>query len=207
MKMRRSIASEIRRGRRPQGTELTVADLGRELSDGEGFGPVSPIDVGRRVWVREYGLVMENDEQRDRRLGGLRRNVSARVASRCRRHPEILAETGHFRYELDARDDLIIRATRAGRAAARAAASADRSQFDWWDVLFGDLTGEGWDPVPPQVVGALTEAPIVSDDSSIDDDGEWHVGRAWWYPNYMIDDPVAVVAERGWVRFQNAENA
>lgn len=62
------IRSELRRGSRPQGSELTSTDLGRALSIGEGFGVVRPFDLGKRVWHREHGLVMENTEQRDARV-------------------------------------------------------------------------------------------------------------------------------------------
>jgi len=63
----RVISDEIRRGARPQGAELTEADLGCLLSWLEGFGTVKPFDLGKRVWLKPFGLVMENAEQRDRR--------------------------------------------------------------------------------------------------------------------------------------------
>jgi len=69
--MRPSIADLIRRGHRPQGAEITAQDIGRPIGFlTEGFGPVLEIDVGKRVYVREYGTCMENNEQRDRRLAG-----------------------------------------------------------------------------------------------------------------------------------------
>lgn len=45
---------------------LTEGDVGCELP--ENFGAVQPIDVGKRVVQRRYGLCMENNEQRDERL-------------------------------------------------------------------------------------------------------------------------------------------
>jgi hypothetical protein len=33
-----------------------------------GFGQILPVDVGRRVWMNDGYPVMENTEQRDRRL-------------------------------------------------------------------------------------------------------------------------------------------
>jgi hypothetical protein len=63
------IRAEIQTGVRPQGSELIVADLGRPLSISEGFGKVLPGDVGKRVWHRTYGFVIENNEQRDQRKG------------------------------------------------------------------------------------------------------------------------------------------
>ena len=61
------IAQELSKGDRLQGTELTSADVGRLLSYGGGFGLVRHFDVGKRVWYKPYGLVMENNAQRDRR--------------------------------------------------------------------------------------------------------------------------------------------
>jgi len=61
------ISDEIRRGRRAQGQELTEADLCDLLSWLDGFGPVRRFDLGKRVWLKPYGIVMENSEQRDKR--------------------------------------------------------------------------------------------------------------------------------------------
>jgi len=71
---RQSIAAAIRTGSRPQGTELTVADVGREF--GEEFGKVGVHDIGKRVWLKSYGIVMENAEQRDARKGGFTSGLS-----------------------------------------------------------------------------------------------------------------------------------
>lgn len=60
----KTIVAEINRGLRAQGAELTEADIGKGLGY---FGRVLPIDVGKRVWLKESGLVMENNEQRDAR--------------------------------------------------------------------------------------------------------------------------------------------
>lgn len=62
----KTIAPEIQSGRRRQGAELRLGDVGRLLS--EDFGEVMPIDVGKRVWLKDYGLVMENNQQRDARI-------------------------------------------------------------------------------------------------------------------------------------------
>lgn len=67
MKVRIDIRSELRRGLRPQGSELTEADVGRLLSLMEGFGVVQRGDIGKRVWHYEWGLAMENNLQRDNR--------------------------------------------------------------------------------------------------------------------------------------------
>lgn len=63
--IRYTIRDEITKKIRTQGMELTQADIGRQL--GEGFGHVVAGDVGKRVWVKSFGLSMENDAQRDAR--------------------------------------------------------------------------------------------------------------------------------------------
>lgn len=60
---RGTVRDELARGERVQGARLREADVGRQL--GEGFGQVLLADVGKRVWLRAEGLVMENAAQRD----------------------------------------------------------------------------------------------------------------------------------------------
>ncbi len=62
------IKTEIESGKRPQGSPLTKADVGREL--GDSFGRVFASDIGKRVFCRpNCGLQMENNAQRDARMG------------------------------------------------------------------------------------------------------------------------------------------
>jgi hypothetical protein len=78
--MRTPILYQIKKGERRQGAELTKKDIGC-LFDLAGFGKVLPIDVGKRVWARSYGIAMENDEQRDaRKLQGMKENDDYRKA-------------------------------------------------------------------------------------------------------------------------------
>lgn len=54
----------------------------------------------------------------------------------------------------------------------------------------------GWEIVPPEVLGALTEGTILSDEVLRDTDGEIVlVGRCFWHANYMIDDPIDLFSE------------
>ena len=62
---KRSIEDELLMGVRRGGSELAPSDVGRHLA--YGFGRVLEIDVGKRVWRRSWGFVMENNEQRDTR--------------------------------------------------------------------------------------------------------------------------------------------
>ena len=65
--MKPVISDQIRNGIRPQGAELTEEDLGCGISYLEGFGFVRQYDLGKRIWLKPYGIVMENTEQRDKR--------------------------------------------------------------------------------------------------------------------------------------------
>lgn len=72
---------------------------------------------------------------------------------------------------------------------------------DWWK-LFEDKCGNGWGIVEPEWIGALTDAPIVTDEYTFTDDEKHEVtGRVWWFPNYMVEDPVETLLERGRVVF------
>lgn len=68
MNKSRPIVEEIRAGLRAQGSELTETDVGRRMAYFQGFGVVLPLDVRKRVWLKAFGFVMENNEQRDDRV-------------------------------------------------------------------------------------------------------------------------------------------
>ena len=45
--------------------------------------------------------------------------------------------------------------------------------------------------VPPEDIGALTAAPILSDEIVRDDDGRLTAaGRVYWYPDYAVRDEI-----------------
>lgn len=61
--------------------------------------------------------------------------------------------------------------------------------------------------VLPEQIGALTSAPIFTDDLDIDDDGKVaYVGDVFWYPNYMLIDPWEELKNKGYVVFEPEEN-
>jgi hypothetical protein len=60
----------------------------------------------------------------------------------------------------------------------------------------------GWSLVRPEDIGALTGAPILSEDLDTDDHGHVrNVGQVYWYPEYDVRDPVAQLLEHGYVEF------
>jgi hypothetical protein len=82
------------------------------------------------------------------------------------------------------------------------------------DLAFmADLLEEtGWQPngqlmaVNPEDIGALTEAPILTDDRTIEDDGSTTVhGKVWWYPNYMVKNFATEMINTGKTEFTSAE--
>lgn len=73
----------------------------------------------------------------------------------------------------------------------------------------------GFDPYDLQVlserhyesIGALTSAPILATEVGIDDAGNLdEIGEIWWYPNYMIENPVREIL-KGEAVFQASANA
>lgn len=57
----------------------------------------------------------------------------------------------------------------------------------------------GWDSINPEHIGALTDSLIISDEIEYDDRGEEVVegGRVYWHPNYMVEDPIQTLLEKG----------
>ena len=54
----------------PAGTYYTIKESDVDLDFGDNFGTVCKCDVGKRVYKKSYGLVMENNEQLAKRRGG-----------------------------------------------------------------------------------------------------------------------------------------
>ena len=64
-------------------------------------------------------------------------------------------------------------------------------------------TGNGWAIGDGNYFGHMTDAPMITDDMSVEDDGDVVVyGTLWWFPNYMVEDPVATLRDRGEVIFR-----
>lgn len=60
-------------------------------------------------------------------------------------------------------------------------------------------------PINPEDVGALTDAPILSDDVAYADDGKPIVmGNVWWYPSYECFNFAEELATAGEVIFSKA---
>jgi hypothetical protein len=58
-------------------------------------------------------------------------------------------------------------------------------------ALLEDHLCGGWEMVPPEDIGALTAAPILSDEIARDDSGRLtDAGRVYWYPDYAVRDEI-----------------
>jgi hypothetical protein len=63
----------------------------------------------------------------------------------------------------------------------------------------------GLEWIAPEEIGALTNAPILSDDVERDDYGNLlSVTTLYWFPNYQILSEVRELYERGYVEFELA---
>jgi hypothetical protein len=57
--------------------------------------------------------------------------------------------------------------------------------------------------VPPEDIGALTAAPILSDEIVRDDNGRVvEAGRVYWYPDYAVRDEIEGLRDRLLLLFQ-----
>ena len=104
-----------------------------------------------------------------------------------------------------ARGDLEIRLNRNGRRHF----TDIREQRDTFGInaalyaLLEDHLCGGWEMVPPEDIGALTAAPILSDEISRDDQGSvTQAGRVYWYPDYQVRDEIDEIRRNHVLLFQ-----
>jgi len=70
-------------------------------------------------------------------------------------------------------------------------------------ALLEDHLCSGWEMVPPEDIGALTAAPILSDEVVRDDEGRLtEAGRVYWYPDYQVRDEIEEIREHLLLVFQ-----
>jgi hypothetical protein len=64
----------------------------------------------------------------------------------------------------------------------------------------------GWTMLRPEDVGALTDAPILSEDVDTDDQGNVRsVGIVYWYTEYEVRDPVEQLLQNHFIIFRRGE--
>jgi hypothetical protein len=76
------------------------------------------------------------------------------------------------------------------------------------ETLLEDHLGNGWEMVPPEDIGALTSAPILSDEVERDQEGGIaDVGRVYWYPEYQVCDEIEELRRKHVVVFRGVPPA
>ena len=64
-------------------------------------------------------------------------------------------------------------------------------------ALLEDHLCNGWELVPPEDIGALTAAPILSDEIVRDEEGRIvEAGRVYWFPDYAVRDEIEELHEK-----------
>jgi hypothetical protein len=117
---------------------------------------------------------------------------------------------GYLKFEKRG-DNLYISATREGKAEARELMDNRRGIIQNLSDMLEPALGNGWNWIPPEDIGALTDAPIISEDGFIADNGTWEVHpdvkrpRVYAHMNYAVEDPIETWAAGGTVRFDGAE--
>lgn len=72
--------------------------------------------------------------------------------------------------------------------------------------LLEDWLCNGWEWLAPEEIGALTSAPILSDEVERDDFGKIvKLGRVYWFPNYAVECELETMLAEGEVFFPAAQ--
>lgn len=90
---------------------------------------------------------------------------------------------------------------------------AKRDAGDWdhhyaeSDLLEWHL-GNGWERLAPEEIGALTSCEVIlSEEADRDDHGNLtKVGRVYWHPNYMVEDLIDTILEKGEIVLTGADS-
>jgi hypothetical protein len=70
-------------------------------------------------------------------------------------------------------------------------------------ALLEDHLCNGWEMLPPEDLGALTAAPILSDEIVRDEQGRLvEAGRVYWYPDYAVRDEIEEIRTKSAIVFQ-----
>ena len=72
--------------------------------------------------------------------------------------------------------------------------------------ILEDWLCNGWEFVLPENIGALTDAPILTDEIIYGDLGTVeYIGNVWWFTNYAIENEVETLLKKGKVVFSLAK--
>jgi hypothetical protein len=106
----------------------------------------------------------------------------------------------------DVDGNLVIKLTKSGKNKELKDYLLSLSDNDALSELLDYELCNGWDMIYPEEIGALTDAPILSDDAQYNDDGEliW-CDNVYWYPDYQVLSPVEELFKYDQVVFQKGE--
>lgn len=76
-----------------------------------------------------------------------------------------------------------------------------------WDLMEGYI-GNGWSVIDANQTGDMTDAPMICDDFTVEDNGDEVVyGNVWAFLNYQVEDPLETLRDKGEVVFQRLHEA
>ena len=104
-------------------------------------------------------------------------------------------------------DNLYLEPDEDDIAVAMEAVAEQTTHQVFWDLL-EPLVCNGWMWIPPEAIGALTDAPILSEDFTLTDSGEYvpasDAARVFWHRAYETENPVVTWSEGRAVVFTGA---
>lgn len=107
--------------------------------------------------------------------------------------------------------NLSVSLTSEGRRELREMRGADKTENEIWSELIEQHSCNGsYCMLPPEATGSLTDAPMIGDNIEWDDEHTYVVNddaKVWWFPNYMIQDPLSIMLKEKRVIFTSAENS
>lgn len=120
-----------------------------------------------------------------------------------------MIEKGEFvNLEINEYGNLVMSITKEGKKYARELLEEDGVSSDdaLWAMLEDHLSN-GWDWILPERIGALTSAPIFSNDCIEDDHGDIiSIGHVWGYMDYMLYNPIKQMLKRGSIVLTKGED-
>jgi hypothetical protein len=73
---------------------------------------------------------------------------------------------------------------------------------DFMNEVFEHQLCNGWEWIRPEEIGALTDAPILSNTVKRDEDGKLvNCDRVYWFPDYAVESPIRTLYNDGKVVF------
>lgn len=76
----------------------------------------------------------------------------------------------------------------------------DRGDFGTLYELTESYWTNGWGVHCADVLGQMSECPVIAKESYIEDDGSTTLqGKVWYHPNYMVESMILTILEKGFI--------